>query len=70
MEKIYKINAINILGTFVRVRKLPALLPNATPLVSRFFAEISKERQRYAVVNLKNNIPISPKFADVYSNSK
>jgi hypothetical protein len=26
--------------------KLPALLPNVTPLESRFLAEISKKRQR------------------------
>jgi hypothetical protein len=30
-------------------------LGNATPLVSRFFAEMSKNRQRCAVVNLENN---------------
>jgi hypothetical protein len=34
---------------------LPALLPNATPLVSRFFAEMSMKRQRCVVVNLENN---------------
>jgi hypothetical protein len=34
---------------------LPALLLNATPLVSRFFAAISKKRQQCAVVNLENN---------------
>jgi hypothetical protein len=32
---------------------LPALLPNVTPLVSRFFAEMSKKCIRCAVVNLK-----------------
>jgi hypothetical protein len=37
---------------------LPALLPNATPLVSRFFAEMSKKRQRFLVVNLENNFAI------------
>jgi hypothetical protein len=37
---------------FVRMGNLPALLPNATPLVMRFFAEMSKKRQRCAVVNL------------------
>jgi hypothetical protein len=31
-----------------------ALLPNATPLESRFFAEMSKKRQRCAVVNPEN----------------
>jgi hypothetical protein len=30
---------------FVRMGNLAALLPNATPLVSRFFAEMSKKRQ-------------------------
>jgi hypothetical protein len=45
MEKIYKINNSNILHY-----NLPALLPNATPLVSRFFAEMSKKRQRCAVL--------------------
>jgi hypothetical protein len=38
---------------------LPALLSNATPLVSRFFAEMSKKRQRCAVVNLENNFSTS-----------
>jgi hypothetical protein len=33
---------------------LPASLPCATPLVSRFFAEMSKKPQRCAVVNLEN----------------
>jgi hypothetical protein len=28
--------------TFVGMDNLPALLPNVTPLVSRFFAEMSK----------------------------
>jgi hypothetical protein len=32
---------------------LPALLPNATPLVSRFFGEMSKKRQRCAVLTKK-----------------
>jgi hypothetical protein len=49
---------------------LPALLPNATPLVNRFFAQISKKCQRCAVVNLQNNFSISAKFTDVYCNSK
>jgi hypothetical protein len=44
---------------------LPALLPNATSLVSRFFGEMSKKRQRCAVVNLKNNFTISAKFTVV-----
>jgi hypothetical protein len=40
---------------------LSALLP----LASRFFAEMSKKRQRCAVVNLENNFSISAKFTDV-----
>jgi hypothetical protein len=44
---------------------LPALLPNATLLVSRFFGEMSKKRQRCAVVNLENNFTISAKFTVV-----
>ncbi|CAH1380075.1 unnamed protein product [Tenebrio molitor] len=47
MEKIYKTHC-----TFVKFDNLPDLLPNATPLVSRFFGEMSKKRQRCAVVNL------------------
>jgi hypothetical protein len=43
---------------------LPALLPNATPLVSRFSAEMSKKRQQCAVINLL------AKFTDVYCNCK
>jgi hypothetical protein len=35
------------------IMNLPALLSNVTPLVSRFFAEMSKKRQRCAVVDLK-----------------
>jgi hypothetical protein len=31
--------------TFTRMGNLPVLLPNATPLVSRFLAEMSKKRQ-------------------------
>jgi hypothetical protein len=31
--------------TFVRLGNLPALLPNATPLVSRFFGKMSKKCQ-------------------------
>jgi hypothetical protein len=49
---------------------LPALLPNATPLLSRFFAQVLKKRQRYALVNLENNFLISAKFTDVYCNCK
>jgi hypothetical protein len=45
---------------------LPALLPNATPLVSRFLAEMSKKHQRCAVPNIENNFSISAKFTDVY----
>jgi hypothetical protein len=37
---------------FVRMSNLPGLLPDATPLVTRFLAEISKKRQRCAFVNL------------------
>jgi hypothetical protein len=47
------------------MRNLPVSLPNATPLVSRFFAEMSKKRQRCAIVNLENNFSISAKFTDV-----
>jgi hypothetical protein len=36
-------------------------------LVSRFFAEMSKKRQRCVVVNLENNFSILPKFTDVNS---
>jgi hypothetical protein len=49
---------------------LPALLPNTMPLVSRFFAEMSKKRQRCAVVSLEINFLISAKFTDVYCNCK
>jgi hypothetical protein len=49
---------------------LPAILPNATPLVSGFFGEMSKKRQRCAVVNLENNFSISAKFTDIYWNCK
>jgi hypothetical protein len=41
-----------------------ASLSNAMPLVSRFFAEMSKKRQRCAVVNLENNFSIL-QFTDV-----
>jgi hypothetical protein len=41
--------------TFVKLGNLPALLPNATPLVNRLFTEMSKKRQWSAVVNLQNN---------------
>jgi hypothetical protein len=47
---------------------LPVLLPKATPLVSRFFAEMSKKRQRCIIVNLENNSAISAKFTDGYCN--
>jgi hypothetical protein len=43
MEKIYKIEEQHF--TFVRIGNLPALLPNATPLGSRFFGEMSNKRQ-------------------------
>jgi hypothetical protein len=43
---------------------LPALLPNAAPLLSIFFAEMSKKRQRCAVVNLENSFSISAKFTE------
>jgi hypothetical protein len=48
---------------------LPALLPNATPLVSRFFTKMSKKRQRRAVVNLQDNFSISAKFIVTVSNN-
>jgi hypothetical protein len=41
------------------MRNLPALLPKATPLLSRFYAKMSKKRQRCAVVNLENNFSFS-----------
>jgi hypothetical protein len=65
MEKVYKINKSNIF-TVVRMGYFEALLPNATPLVSRFFAEMSKKRQRCAVVNLETKNSISARFTDVY----
>jgi hypothetical protein len=68
MEKMYKINKSNNLH--LRMGNLPALLSNATPLVSRFFAVMSKKCQRCAVVNLENNFSISAKFTDVYCNCK
>jgi hypothetical protein len=49
---------------------LPALLPNAMPLISRFFSEMSKKHQRCAAVNLENNFSISAKSTDVYCNCK
>jgi hypothetical protein len=48
----------------------PGLLPNSTPLVSRFFSEMSKTRQRCAVVNLEKDVSLSAKFTDVYCNCK
>jgi hypothetical protein len=56
--------------TFVRMSNLPAVLPNATSLVTKFFAEMSKKRQPCAVINLENNLPISPKFTDTVIVSK
>jgi hypothetical protein len=56
MKKIYKINKKQF--TFVRMGNVSALLSNATPLVTRFFAEMSKKRKRCAVVNLENNFSI------------
>jgi hypothetical protein len=44
MEKVYK-NKQEQYFTFVRMGNIPALLPNGTPLVSRFFSEMSKKRQ-------------------------
>jgi hypothetical protein len=35
------------------------LLPNATPLESRFFVEMAKKCQRCAVLNLESNFSIS-----------
>jgi hypothetical protein len=32
---------------------LPAVLPNAMPLVSRFFGEISKKRQLWCHIDFK-----------------
>jgi hypothetical protein len=40
MEKIYKINNSNILHS-LRMGNLQGLLPNATPLIIRFFGEMS-----------------------------
>jgi hypothetical protein len=37
---------------YYRICNLSALLLNATPLVRRFFAKMSKKRQRCAVVNI------------------
>jgi hypothetical protein len=49
---------------------LPALLPNATPLVSRFFGGMSWKRQSQRdIVDPENNFSISAQFADVYCNS-
>jgi hypothetical protein len=45
-------------------------LPNATPLVSKFFTEMSKKRQRCGVVNLENNVSTSAKLTDVSCNCK
>jgi hypothetical protein len=47
---------------------LPGLLPNATPLQSRFFDEMSKKRQRYAIINLENNFSFSAKLTGVCCN--
>jgi hypothetical protein len=63
-------NLLNKHFTFERMGNLPALLPNATPLVSRFSAEMSKKRQQCAVINLENHLSISAKFTDVYCNCK
>jgi hypothetical protein len=48
---------------------LPASLPNATPLVSIFFGEMSNKRQ-FATVdgNLDKKFSISAKFTDVSCN--
>jgi hypothetical protein len=46
---------------------LPALLPHATPLVSRFCAEISKNG---VVVKLEKKFSILVKFAEVSCNYK
>jgi hypothetical protein len=62
MEKIYKIKKSYILHS--------DLLPNATPLVTRFLAKMSKKRQRRAVVNPENNFSILAKFTDLYCNCK
>jgi hypothetical protein len=47
-----------------RIGNLSTLLPNATPLVSIFSMELSKKRQRCAVLNLENNFSVSEKFTD------
>jgi hypothetical protein len=47
-----------------RMCNLSTLLPNATPLVSIFSMEMSKKRQRCAVLNLENNFSVSEKFTD------
>jgi hypothetical protein len=39
------------------------------PLVSRFFAEMSKKHQRCAVVDLENNFSISAQFTVIVSNN-
>jgi hypothetical protein len=41
----------------------------AMPLVSRFFAEMSKKRQRCAVVDLENNFSISAQLTVTVSNN-
>jgi hypothetical protein len=52
------------------MRNSPALLLNATPVVSRFFGEMSKKHQQCAVVNLNNNYSILQTFTVtiVYNN--
>jgi hypothetical protein len=53
--------------TFVTMCNVPALSPNATPPVSRFFTEMSKKRQRCVVVNLENNFSISAKCLPTFT---
>jgi hypothetical protein len=53
----------------IKIKKIYGInknMPNAAPPESRFFGEMSKKRQRCAVVNLENNFSISAKFTDVY----
>jgi hypothetical protein len=68
-NKSYNFRRWNYNFTFYyyRICNLSALLLNATPLVRRFFAKMSKKRQRCAVVNIENNFSISAKLTDVSS---
>jgi hypothetical protein len=59
MEKFYKINKNGSFTCFIA--KCDA--------TGKFFAEMSKKRQRCALVNLKNNFSISAKFTPIVSNN-